>query len=63
MTFHPSTKEMVLSQHYPGVSPEDVANNTGFDVDLSKTSEVLRPTELELKTLRDQVDPQRLLLG
>ncbi len=63
MTFHASTKEMVLSQHYPGVSPEDVANNTGFEVDLSKTSEVLHPTELELKTLRDQVDPQRLLLG
>jgi glutaconate CoA-transferase subunit B len=63
MAFHPSTKEMLLSQHYPGVYPEDVAKNTGFEVDLSKTSEVLRPTELELKTLRDQVDPQRLLLG
>ncbi len=63
MAFHPTTKEMILSQHYPGVSPEDVSNNTGFELDLSRTSEVLPPTELELKTLRDKVDPQRLILS
>ncbi len=63
MAFHPTTKEMILSQHYPGVSPEDISNNTGFELDLSKTSEVLPPTELELKTLRDKVDPQRLILS
>ncbi|MFH0958481.1 MAG: CoA-transferase [Pseudomonadota bacterium] len=63
MTFHTSTKEMLLTQHYQGVSPEDVANNTGFEVDLSQASEALPPTELELTTIRDQVDPQRLLLG
>ena len=63
MTFHPSTKEMILSAHYPGVSPTDVAENTGFGVDLSKATQALPPTAKELETLREQVDPQRLILG
>lgn len=63
MTFHPETKRMVLSQHYPGVSPEEVAANTGFEIDLSSTYQSVPPTDLELKTLREQIDPQRLILG
>lgn len=63
MTFHPSTKQMMLSEFYPGVSPEDIANNTGFEIDLSHASQAEPPTELELKTLRDDIDPQRLILS
>ena len=63
MAFHPLTKEMILSQHYPGVSPEEVASNTGFGIDLSKTVQAVPPTDLELKTLREQVDPQKLILS
>jgi glutaconate CoA-transferase, subunit B len=63
MAFHPSTREMMLSAYYPGVSPKDVAANTGFGVDLSKATQAIQPTDLELKTLREQVDPQRLILS
>ncbi len=63
MAFHPETKHMVLSQHYPGVSPEEVAANTGFEIDLSNAAQSVPPTDLELKTLREQIDPQKLILS
>lgn len=63
MKFDPDTRRMYLSQLYPGVSAQQVADSTGFEMDLTRTEQAAPPTEDELATLRQQVDPQRLILG
>jgi glutaconate CoA-transferase subunit B len=56
-------KEMYLAEYYPGVTPQQVAENTGFQLDVSAAVEAVPPTEQELCILRTEVDPQRLILG
>jgi glutaconate CoA-transferase, subunit B len=56
-------KEMYLAEYYPGVTPQQVADNTGFELDVSAAVEAVPPTEQELCILRTEVDPQRLILG
>ena len=63
MRFHKETKRMYLEGYYPGVTPEKVAENTGFEVDVSRASQVAPPTDGELKILREKCDPQGLILG
>jgi glutaconate CoA-transferase subunit B len=54
---------MYLAACYPGVTPAQVAENTGFVLDLTRAEESLPPSEEELTILRRDVDPQRLILG
>jgi glutaconate CoA-transferase, subunit B len=63
MKFDDNTRRMYLSELYPGVTAQEVADNTGFAMDLSRASEAAPPSEGELKALREDVDPQRLILG
>lgn len=62
LMFDERTKEMYLAEYYPGVSPDEVRANTGFEVDVSRAKEAPPPTERELRALREEVDPQRLIL-
>jgi glutaconate CoA-transferase, subunit B len=62
LKFHETTREMYLSEYYPGVTPEEVQENTGFPLDLSRAVETRPPSEEELRVLREEVDPQRLIL-
>jgi len=63
LRFNPEDKAMYLDQTYPGVSPEMVKANTDFDLDISRARPAPAPSPHELDTLRNQVDPQRLILG
>jgi glutaconate CoA-transferase subunit B len=63
LRFEDTSKRMYLAEHYPGVSPEQVAAATGFDLDVSRSQEARPPSERELTTLRQEVDPDRLILG
>jgi len=63
MRFHETTREMYLAEHYPGVTPQQVADATGFALDVSHSARATPPTEEELRILREDVDPQRLILG
>jgi len=63
MKFTEGSKAMYLAETYPGVSKEQVIANTGFDLDVSQAKESQAPTEQELRVLREEVDPQRLILG
>jgi len=62
--FDQETKQMKVESIHPGVTREDIINNTGFellwDEDL-KTS--LPPTEEELRILREEVDPMKYIIG
>jgi glutaconate CoA-transferase subunit B len=62
MKFNDRTKEMVLAEYYPGVTPEIVEENTGFPMDVSHAVESKAPTKEELRILREEIDPQRLIL-
>jgi glutaconate CoA-transferase subunit B len=64
MGYDAVTKRMQVESLHPGVTAEDIRNNTGFEIlfadDLSVTSE---PTDEELQILRTQVDPLGLIIG
>ncbi len=62
MKFRETTKEMYCAEYYPGVSPEQIIDNTGFALDTSHAAEAQPPTKEELRILREEVDPQRLIL-
>ncbi len=54
--------EMFLDGYYPGVTPEMILGHMEFGVDVSRAVEVDPPTQEELTILRDQCDPERLIL-
>ena len=62
--FHPESKRMQVESLHPGVTRADVQANTGFKLlfaePLPTTPE---PTDAELRLLREEVDPQGLLIG
>ena len=62
MGFHEETKEMRLDSLHPGVSIDDVKDNTGFALLVSDDVSITDlPTEDELTMLRD-LDPDRRFL-
>ncbi|RLF16268.1 MAG: ketoacid-CoA transferase [Thermoprotei archaeon] len=63
LRFDEQTKEMYLAEYYPGVKLEEVQANTGFELDVSRAVEAEPPSSEELRVLREEVDPQRLILG
>lgn len=61
MKFKDDSKEMYLSEYFPGVTIEEIKENTGFDIDTSAAVEAIAPTEDQLTILRQEVDPQHLI--
>jgi glutaconate CoA-transferase subunit B len=61
--FDEATKRMILLATQPGVSLQEVLDNTGFELLISpKLEENLPPSEAELRILRDEVDKDRLYI-
>jgi glutaconate CoA-transferase subunit B len=63
LKFDDQTRRMYLDQHFPEVTPEIIIESTGFDLDVSRATPAPPPTAEELQILREQVDPQHLILG
>jgi glutaconate CoA-transferase subunit B len=63
MRFDSTTRQMYLAGCYPGVSPKQVLDHMGFEVDVSRAKSVDPPSQEELAILRNHCDPQRLILG
>ncbi len=57
MRFGEEDKRMYLAEYFPGVTPEQVQENTGFELDLSRAVEAAPPDPEVLKILREKVDP------
>jgi glutaconate CoA-transferase subunit B len=57
--FDPRTREMMVEAVHPGVSLDQVRENTGFEIRADDVAEVEPPTEKELAVLRE-LDPDRL---
>ena len=63
MDFDPESKRMRLSATYPGVSVEEVLENTGFELLVAKTVEsIVPPSAEELRLLREEIDPEGLYI-
>ena len=62
MRFDEKTREMYLAGYYPGISPKQILENMEFEVDILRAEEVLPPSSEELRILRQECDPQRLIL-
>lgn len=62
MKFDDYTKDMYAAEYYPDVSLDRIRACTGFSIDTSRAKEAVPPQAEELRILREQVDPQKLLL-
>jgi glutaconate CoA-transferase subunit B len=63
MRFRPGTRMIYLASYHPGLSPEAVAEQTGFPLDTEGATETLAPDDEELRILRQEVDPERIFLS
>lgn len=57
--FDPQTREMMVEALHPGVTLEEVRDNTGFDIKASGVETTMPPTDRELSVLRE-LDPERI---
>lgn len=63
MGFDPDSKRMRLDAVHPGVTIDQVMENTGFDLLLADTIKHNEPpSDLELRTLRQEIDPTGLYI-
>lgn len=64
MGFDEETKAMRVESLHPGVDLDKVKAETGFELVIPKQiSSTAPPTETELKILREEVDPLKLVIG
>jgi glutaconate CoA-transferase subunit B len=64
MGFDEETRRMRVEYIHPGITLEEVKNNTGFEIGVSsELAETPEPTEIELEVLRTAVDPYRYIIG
>jgi len=62
--YHPESKRMMVETLHPGVTRQEVQDNTGFDLLWSdEIRETAPPADEELKLLREQIDPGRVIIG
>jgi len=62
MKFDENTREMYVYEYYPGISPREIEANTGFVIDISRAVESEPVTAEEMRILRENIDPQRLII-
>ena len=64
MDFEPESRRMRVISINPGYSMKDVQDNCGFELLVApRINETEPPTEVELKILREEVDPHRYVIG
>jgi glutaconate CoA-transferase subunit B len=62
--FHERTKRMEVLSLHPGISVQQVQEATAFELMVREPLvTTLAPTEVELRILRDEVDPHRYVIG
>lgn len=63
LRFDPTTRRMYLHGCYAGIQADQILDNMGFSVDVSRAVTIEPPAKDELRILREVCDPQRLILG
>ena len=59
MDFHPESKRMRLKSVHPGISPEQVRQETGFELLMPRGSvpETTPPSRAQVRLIREKIDP------
>jgi glutaconate CoA-transferase subunit B len=64
MGFKDETREMTLISVHPGITTEEVRENTTFDLLIPDKVQITEPpNQEELKLLRETIDPQGIVIG
>jgi glutaconate CoA-transferase subunit B len=64
MGYEPHLKRMMVESLHPGVSRQDIVDNTGFEMLFDDPLQVTpEPTDEELRILREEVDPEGVIIG
>lgn len=58
MRFDPETKRMYVSEYFPGVTLEQIRENTGFEIDTSRAVQTAEPEAESIRLLREEIDPK-----
>ncbi len=58
--FNDDDKIMYLDKYFPGVTPEEIKANTGFDLDVSRAAEADPIYTEEIRLLREEIDPMNI---
>ncbi|MGF1582259.1 MAG: CoA-transferase subunit beta [Gemmataceae bacterium] len=62
--YHEQTKRMQVLSLHPGVSMEQVQENTGFPIGaIDEVGTTIPPSEEELRILKEEVDPEGYVIG
>lgn len=62
MKFDSETKRMYVAEYYPGVTLEQIIENTGFDIDVSRAVKAKEPEPEILRILREEIDPKGVFI-
>ncbi|MEA5066567.1 MAG: CoA-transferase [Eubacteriales bacterium] len=62
MKFDEKTKRLYLAEYFPGVTAEQVRDNTGFEIDISRATESAPPEPEVLYILLNKVDPYHMMV-
>lgn len=57
LKFDPETKRMYLAGYYETTTPEQVQENTGFELDVSKAEKLAPPDPEVIRMIREEIDP------
>ena len=59
MRFDETSKRMYVAEYFPGVTAEQIKENTGFEIDTSRAVETPKPEAEVIRLLREEIDPKR----
>ncbi len=62
MEFDQETKRMYLAGYYETSSIEDIIENTGFDIDVSRAVKIDPPTPDIIRIIREEIDPAQAFI-
>lgn len=62
MEFDKITKRMYLSGYYETSSPEEIIENTGFEIDVSKAVRLDPPSPEVIRIIREEIDPNQAFI-
>ena len=57
LKFDDETKRMYLAGYYETTTPEEVQENTGFDLDVSRAEKLAPPDPEVIRMIREEIDP------
>jgi glutaconate CoA-transferase subunit B len=63
LSFDDLTKRMLLENNYESTTASTVVENTGFELNTDNAEIEPPPSSEELRILREEVDPLRLILS